>query len=1357
MKMVDDGQRHGDDYGRANIRKLKSDDQWETWKWQIELCLKELCLYEIVDGTRLCPAPPVLNDEPSESYKRWQRDNARAARIIGTALEEDAAMHVRKKTDAKEIWDTLLSVYEQSSLQRLYTLFDNFFEITKDDATSVVKHTSRLSNVFDDILLELQKKDPKATVPLSILHHRIFKTLGPEYQYYRSTWYRIPEIEQTTNLLKENLRSIESSLATQVPSQTASAFHAKSQSKNPNKSVINCSSSSEKKEKRTCNYCKKFGHIVANCRKRIAAEQRAVTANGAYHNNSNKNSYSSSKNNSKQGTFLATSLSVNTDFVSIDSWISDSGATNHMTANKQHFATFEKFPIPQPVETANKSCIFAYGSGSVNVDVCIGKKWSSATLIDVWYVPDVGRQLFSIRQATKHGNEVTYDSDGVTVRCDSKIVATGKLNGSVYVMNMHVRPPKLRVEANLATTEDKLQGWHERLGHQDKRHVRNVLSRYGISIKCSDTASFCDGCVLGKSHRKPFHTRQHRATSVGELINSDVNGPMSINSIIFSFRYYVVFKDDFSRYVRIFFMKEKSEVATHLETYLNECDTAGHKVKAFRSDGGGEFDCAGVREQLRKRGIKLNLTCPDTPEQNGVSEQSNRHVVELARSMLSVSELSKSFWAHACDTATFLINRTGKSSVPGKTPLELWSGKAFDSFNYLRIFGSECYVNIPKKFRAKFDDKAVFGYFVGYVNEKDGYKVWVPSKHRIMKSRNVDFRPEKLCTKHKSIELEFHSSKEVKHDDEDNRNICKEENEVASDEIHICEDEEPRTTDAAGFDNIQETSDSRPVRRNRQPVKFDDYEVGYHPHRQSNSQTNIALAYLIEAVQEDLEPTNFREAMKSRDSDKWLHAMEEEMEAFKETDTWDLVHLPPGKHVIDNRWVLRVKYKPDGVIDRFRARLVARGVFQRAELDYDETFSPVARYDSIRALIATAANENLVLGQFDVKSAFLYGKIDTEIYMTQPQGFDDGSNRVCRLKRSLYGLKQSPRCWNNRFHSFMEKNGFTRSTADPCIYIRQNESEKLIIAIYVDDGLIAGSTQDAVDSFLELLTSEFKITKGSLDSFLGMQIQQRESGFFLSQRAYVERILQRFKMANCNSAKTPVENQQSDKVNNGSLDGSIPYRSAVGSLMYLACATRPDIAYAVSKAARSMAEPTTLDWISVKRIFRYLRGTMDFGLHYTTAGDGLCAYSDADFAGDFNTRRSTNGFVSLIGGAAVSWTSQLQKSVALSTTEAEFVAASEGAKELVWLKRLLVEIKGSNDIPVLFIDNASAIKLTKNHEFHKRSKHIEVRYYYVRELYQKGEIDVEHVRSEEQLGDMFTKPLNFVKFKDMCTKIGLRK
>ncbi|XP_011859843.1 PREDICTED: uncharacterized protein LOC105557263, partial [Vollenhovia emeryi] len=295
----------------------------------------------------------------SEAYRRWQRDNARAAQILGTTLEEEAALHVRKKTDAKEIWDTLVSVFEQSSLQRLYTLLDSFFEMSKDDATSVTKHTSRLANVFENILNELHKGNPNATLPLPLLHHRIFKTLGPEYQYYRSTWYRIPENEQTTKLLIENLRSIENLVASHGTPQTTGAFYARPKVKNlqkkPNKSTPDPASTEHKKEKRSCLYCKKVGHIIANCQKR----------------------------DSKPGTFFATGLAVNADFAPADSWISDSGTTHHMSTNKQYFATFEKFPIPQRVQTAGKEYILAYGSGRIDVEMRIGDRWLPASMKDV--------------------------------------------------------------------------------------------------------------------------------------------------------------------------------------------------------------------------------------------------------------------------------------------------------------------------------------------------------------------------------------------------------------------------------------------------------------------------------------------------------------------------------------------------------------------------------------------------------------------------------------------------------------------------------------------------------------------------------------------------------------------------------------------------------------------------------------------------------------------------------------------------------------------------------------------------------------------------------------------------------------
>jgi hypothetical protein len=458
-------------------------------------------------------------------------------------------------------------------------------------------------------------------------------------------------------------------------------------------------------------------------------------------------------------------------------------------------------------------------------------------------------------------------------------------------------------------------------------------------------------------------------------------------------------------------------------------------------------------------------------------------------------------------------------------------------------------------------------------------------------------------------------------------------------------------------------------------------------------------------------------------------AMNEELASLKENETWELVNRPINAKVIQNRWVLCIKKSCDGNTC-FKARLVVKGYAQKHGIDYDETYSPVARYNTIHTLLAFAASKGMKLKQFDVKTAFLYGELEEEVYLQQPEGFDDGSGHVFRLKRSLYGPKQAPRCWNKRFLSFTEKAGLKNSTADPCLFYRTQEDSFLNVAIYVDDGLVVGNKDEEIEVFLRLM-QEFRITVGSLENFIGMQIKcQSDWSIFVSQDGYTNKILQKFSMAEARGVSTPASHKGSD--NHKDIRGKAPYREAAGSLMYLAAATRPDTAFAVNKVARVMDKPAEKDWNNVKRIFRYLQSTSNYGLRYTRGSAKLKVFSDADFAGDKVTRHSTTGIIAMFDGGAMSWTSQLQRMTALSTTEAKIIAASEGAKELVWLKRLLSELLPDfvRETPVLYTDNASAIKLTKNPEYHKRSKHIEVRHFYVRERYLNGDIGIERRRKK---------------------------
>ena len=382
------------------------------------------------------------------------------------------------------------------------------------------------------------------------------------------------------------------------------------------------------------------------------------------------------------------------------------------------------------------------------------------------------------------------------------------------------------------------------------------------------------------------------------------------------------------------------------------------------------------------------------------------------------------------------------------------------------------------------------------------------------------------------------------------------------------------------------------------------------------------------------------------------------------------------------------------------------------------------------------ASKNMKLKQFDVKTIFLYSELE-EVYLEQPIGFDNGSGRVCQLKRSLYGLKQAPRCWNKQFISFMEKAGLKNSTADPFLFYHMHEDSFLYIAIYVDDVLVVGNKDEETGVFLGLLQEEFKITIGSLENFLRMQIKCQSNGsVFVSQEAYTKKILQKFNMAEAKGVSMPASCKESD--DHIDVSSMVPYCEAVGSLMYLAAATRPDIAFAINKAARLLDRTAEMDWNNIIRIFRYLQSTSNYSLRYTIGSDELKVLSDADFAGDKVTKRSTTGVIAIFADGAVSWTSQLQKTTALSTTGVEIIAASEAAKELFWLKRLLSELLSdfARRTPVLYIDNT---KITKNPEYHKRSKHIEVQHFHVRERYVNDDIGTEHVDGSKQLADLVTK------------------
>jgi hypothetical protein len=518
------------------------------------------------------------------------------------------------------------------------------------------------------------------------------------------------------------------------------------------------------------------------------------------------------------------------------------------------------------------------------------------------------------------------------------------------------------------------------------------------------------------------------------------------------------------------------------------------------------------------------------------------------------------------------------------------------------------------------------------------------------------------------------------------------------------------------------------------------------------------------------DPETFAQAMRRPDADHWFKAAEDEMQSLLENGTWELVKLPPGRQAIGSRWVFRVKRNSDGSIERYKGRVVAQGFSQRPGFDYTETFAPTAKWAALRAILAVAALEDLELESVDISSAFLNGTTDADVYMRQPPGFEQGGPEwVCKLRKALYGLKQAGRQWHIKLDQEFTGMGFSLVRCDHSIWVWKRGDQRILVPVFVDDLTIAARNKADVEKVKSELRQRFKLRDLGPTSFLlGVHIirDRSQRKLTMSQRQYTLDMLERYGMSDCSPVTTPMN--PSVKLSTSDSPSTpdqvtamkdIPYINAVGSLMYLAVATRPDIAYAVGVLCRFNSNPGPAHWTAVKHLFRYLKGTLDMKLVYAPSPDSthlFTSYSDADHGANPDNGRSTTGSVIKMGTGAISWASKLQSIVTLSTTEAEYVAAVTTAQEILWLCNLFTEFGYSfNDASPLFVDNQSAISVAKNPEHHGRMKHLDLRFYWLRDVVKSKAISITYVPTADMPADILTKPLGRLKVAAARTLLGL--
>ncbi|KAK3874235.1 hypothetical protein Pcinc_020808 [Petrolisthes cinctipes] len=567
-----------------------------------------------------------------------------------------------------------------------------------------------------------------------------------------------------------------------------------------------------------------------------------------------------------------------------------------------------------------------------------------------------------------------------------------------------------------------------------------------------------------------------KATEKLELIHCDLAGPIDPPARE-GFKYAITFVDDYSGVIMVYFLKHKSDTVAATERFLADSAPYGHDKK-IRTDNGTEFTSAEFRSLLVKNCIKHEFSAPYSPHQNGTAERSWRTLFEMARCMLLGAKLPKKLWKYALRTAAYIRNRCYNPRT-GKTPFEIMTGEKPNLKN-MKIFGSLCYAYVQEK--KKLDARCERGVFVGYDNQSPAYLVYLPEQDNLKRVRCVKFSQEQGVT-NDAVEEYARPVPETedKHSEED-------------EEDHNIKEERGENQDTKQERVSKEGREERryPERLRTKPGHLEDYILD-DDDEISAAKYSVDYCYRVADI-----PRTYEEAVSSPEHQLWYGAMKEEVNALNENDTYELVPLPEGKTVIGGKWVYAVKLGPNNT-EKHKARYVAKGYSQVKDVDYGETFSPTARHTSIRMLMQLATQEGMKVHQMDVKTAYLNADIEYEIYLEQPEGFvkknEKGEHLVCKLKKSLYGLKQSGRNWNSTLQKFLNDQKFNQSAAENCLYTKFEGDNVTMILVWVDDIIIAASNDGALQVIKKALKDRFKMKDlGQLSWYLGIEFTFNPDG-----------------------------------------------------------------------------------------------------------------------------------------------------------------------------------------------------------------------------------------------------------------------
>ncbi|KAL7304754.1 hypothetical protein TKK_0002986 [Trichogramma kaykai] len=1007
---------------------------FQVWKFQMKSVLVANRLFDMVNGHR--PRPK------QDDTEKWIQDDARATTILTCAMVPRQVENCLICESAKEIWDKMTLIYEQKSAQNKGTMLQKFYNLRMEASEPVVQYTTKIMNMARTL------KDLGESISEAAIVAKILGGLSSKFSNFVTAWDSVDEARQTLDFLQERLIKEENKLQGSDDEMSVLAVVRESKNFKREKSrqyqhQQGHSSESQRSESRSCYYCKKPGHLKANCRIRSRDMERSKQSTSRDISKNNNRDHGrvgfvctlEDSDNSNLCAFSegASNRQMPSEIMKLDvseSWFTDSGASQHITFRREWLQDFVESNCEESIFLGDNKACRIKGSGTIMIDRYINGKRFQGQLEDVLFIPDMKKNLISVGACTRKGFSVSFSGDIVQFIKDSRVKGVGtRQSNNIYRMFFKVARP---CEVNIAVGS---QLWHERLGHVNQKKLHEMVSKNIITgISLNERTTFpCDPCQTAKSHRLPFDKdRVHASCRVGEYFHSDVCGPMPEDSLGGA-RYFLTFKDEASGYLHVYFLRHKSDVVDKFRIFERSVNNKfGRTMRVLRSDNGREYCNHEMQKTLNKYGIRLETTAPYTPEKNGQAERVNRTVVEMVRAMMLKAKAPSFLWAEAVNTAAHIINRLS-TRAKSITPFEAWWNKKPD-VSHIKVFGTLAYSHIPKQFRKKFDPNAKRTWIVGYDGDSSNYRLYDPSSRKIVISRNVTFNEGIFIGTYGdeetlAIPMPIISSPEP---DSGERLSC------ALDESMQRETDADLTTEiSAGSSPVRSQSPEHSSRKRkvdemyRSNISLRDRTLIKKPKR---------LGLVADVATSDVfEPSTYDEATSGPDAEKWQDAIRQELQSLEKNGTWTLVPRPKDRKVIDSRWVFRFQEEKAGKPRKYKARLRARGFRQQEGIDFQETFAPVMRYDATRMMLAIAAQFDLEIIQFDVATAFLHGELEEEVYMEPPLGINASENYVCKLQKALYGLKQASRCWNTTFRNYLCSHGFRCCDSESSVFVGKRQ------------------------------------------------------------------------------------------------------------------------------------------------------------------------------------------------------------------------------------------------------------------------------------------------------------------------------